>query len=150
MNIQDYIAVDPTSITGLRWIKSRRGTTLGAAAFTAVDSYGYFCGCFAGKKNTAHRVVFFLVHGYWAAQVDHIDGVRKNNTPNNLREATANVNQHNKVCKGYTRRGNKYQAQIMVNGAARSLGYFQTEEDARIAYLNAKRELHPTAPTRCY
>lgn len=150
MLLQDYIAVDTTSRTGLRWIKVRKGVRLGAEAFTAVDNHGYFCGTFAGKKYTAHRVVFFLLNGYWAEQVDHIDGVRKNNSPCNLRAANANTNQHNKVCKGYTKRGAKYQAVIMLNCVSHNLGYYNTPEEAHAAYLAAKATLHPTAPARCF
>lgn len=42
--------------------------------------------------------------------------------------------------KGTTKRGNKWQAKIMINGELTHLGYFDTPEAAHWAYLRALRD----------
>jgi len=77
--------------------------------------------------------------------IDHIDHNRLNNSVENLRITNNSGNQqNNKNTKGYTfiKRINKYRAQIMVNGENIHLGYFDNEEDAHNAYLDAKNIYH--------
>ncbi|AKN21197.1 HNH endonuclease [Pectobacterium phage Peat1] len=151
--LREYLAVSTTSCTGLVWIKSPRAAIkIGTPAFIRQDKDGYFCGLFKRKPYRAHRVVFFLTHNYWPAQVDHIDGAVTNNNPSNLRAVTVSENNHNIIAAGYTQNKitGRYQAKIMVHGKRKYLGYFNTPEEARTAYLTAKKQLHPTAPARCY
>jgi hypothetical protein len=152
MELTDYLVVDTTSPTGLRWIKNRRRVKAGTVAFTCVDRTGYYVGVFNGKKYGAHQVVFFLTHGYWAAQVDHIDGNRLNNTPCNIREVSHSENQHNRISKGYyyCNTSQRYIAQICTGRRKRTIGRYTSAEEAHQAYLVAKAGEHPTAPTRCY
>jgi hypothetical protein len=82
-------------------------------------------------------------------QVDHIDGNKLNNNINNLRWVSASENQHNrKTAKGYYRnkQHNKWQAQININKKIHFLGFYDTAEEARQAYLDAKKIHHPTSP----
>lgn len=149
--LAEYIQYDPTSPTGLRWAKRpARRSRVGDPALTTINGNGYYSGCFQKRGLLAHRVVYFLVHGYWPEQVDHIDGDRLNNSSENLRAVTHKENQHNRIAKGYTERGGVYISQIKVGGKHHHLGTFTNAAAARQAYLNAKAELHPTAPTRCY
>lgn len=153
MALHEYLEVDPTIPSCLRWKKApSKRVRAGSPAFTTLDVYGYMRGMFQRKHYQAHRVVFFLTHGYWAEQVDHIDGDKLNNHPDNLREVTQNQNQHNRVCRGYyycTTSG-KYVAQIKVNSVGRTIGVYNNPVDARQAYLKAKAAEHPTAPSRCF
>lgn len=74
-HLAEYLAVDPTSKTGLRWIrKPAKCINVGAEAFPTLDAGGYYNGRFDGKGVRAHRVVFYLTHGYWPAAVDHENG----------------------------------------------------------------------------
>ena len=152
MELSDYLAVDTTSPTGLRWIKNKRRAKAGTPAFTSIDITGYYVGMFNRKKYGAHQVVFYLTHGYFAECVDHIDGNRLNNAPHNIREATRSENQHNRVAKGYyyCNTTHRYVAQICTAGHKRTVGIYQSAVAAREAYLAAKAEEHPTAPMRCY
>lgn len=78
-------------------------------------------------------------------QVDHIDGQKINNCLANLRLVTNQQNSWNKITvKGYSfdKRSNKWKAQITLNNKTIYLGYFDTESDARIAYLQAKNIYH--------
>ena len=77
-------------------------------------------------------------------QIDHINGIRTDNRILNLRNVTSKQNSWNRTkAKGYywNKHRNKWQAQIKGNKSI-NLGYFNTEEEARNAYLAAKEKLH--------
>ena len=78
-------------------------------------------------------------------QIDHIDGNRLNNNINNLRIVNCQQNHFNRTtAKGYyITPNNKYKAQIGTNYKTIKLGIYDTEEEARQAYLNAKIIYHP-------
>lgn len=77
-------------------------------------------------------------------QIDHIDRDRTNNKIDNLREVTNQQNSFNTKCKGYSYRKhmNKYQVRIGIDNKIKCLGSFNTEEEARQAYLDAKQKYH--------
>jgi hypothetical protein len=78
-------------------------------------------------------------------QIDHIDGNKINNHIDNLRIVNHQQNHFNRTtAKGYSFRKtkNKYHAQIRAEKKLKHLGYFNTEEEARQAYLNAKLIYH--------
>jgi hypothetical protein len=150
MNIADYIAISPDSPTGLVWIKKApRYPAPGTPAFTAVSG-GYYVGRFGGPCIKAHRVVYYLTHGKWPdGDVDHIDGDKMNNSPDNLRDVPHQTNTHNRrLTKGYSwhSRQKTWNAKIVVSGKQIHLGSYSTEEDARQAYLAAKRVMHQQVP----
>jgi hypothetical protein len=152
--LTEYLALDPTSPSWLRWIKKpSRGVLLGAVAFGSIDlKTGYLRGMLHRKHYQAHRVVFFLANGYMPEMVDHKDGDRANNSPSNLLDRTASENQHNRVCKGYAfcKQTGTWRATIKLDSKFVCLGRHATEDAARAAYLVAKAQLHPTAPNRVY
>ena len=152
--IGDFLVVDTSSPTGLRWIKRPKYSKvcIGDVAFTSVghSAPGYYQGMFNGVQLKAHRVVFFLTHGYWSYVVDHLDGNPLNNNPANLRACSLSENQHNVIARGTRRNGKSWQVNIQVDGKRQTFGAYATEELAHAAYLEAKRILHPTAPERCY
>ena len=99
MGIKDYLAVDSTSKTGLRWIKNRgtRGKA-GQEAFTRIGYDGYYGGSFNYTSYSAHQVIMYLIHNEWSNRlkhVDHIDGNKLNNNINNLRFVSPTGNQRN-------------------------------------------------------
>ena len=151
--LAEWLAVDLESRSGLVWIKRpARNVFPGSPAFASVGRSGYYHGCLKGKTYLAHRVVFAITNGFMPDEVDHIDGNKRNNHPENLRSVTRSENQHNRVEGGvaFHRKRNRYQARIQVNLKKVSLGYYNTYDEANEAYLMAKRNLHPTAPERCY
>ena len=102
------------------------------------------------KLKYVHRL---LAQAYFSdysedLEVDHIDRNKTNNDISNLRMVTKSENQQNRNAKGYcfNKRENKWQAQIRLNYKLKYLGYFDTESEARQAYLDAKKIYHPTAP----
>ncbi len=152
--IKEYWGLCPASPTGLIFIRKRHGSKfkVGDAACNYINNQGYYTGQLGGKSILAHRAVFFLQHGYWPLEVDHIDGNPLNNRTDNLRGVTSSENSHNTLGRGYYlhKQTGKYNAYIKLHGKRKSLGLFATEQEARAAYLSAKRVLHPTAPKRCY
>jgi len=77
--------------------------------------------------------------------IDHRDGNKKNNKIGNLRNITQQQNLfNNHLAKGYTfhKETGKYQAQIQLDGKQNYLGEYDTPEEAREAYLEAKKEYH--------
>ena len=145
--LREYLVLDLTSSTYLRWVKtsSNRGKA-GNEAFTAV-AHGYSTGKLLGVKLMAHRVIYALKVGKWPdGDVDHIDGNCRNNHPDNLREVTKSVNQHNqRRAKGFTWnvKANKFYVKLKVLGATYWVGAYDTALDARAAYLKAKMKVHP-------
>ena len=92
-----------------------------------------------------HHFAWYSVYGNCdIEQIDHINGVTNDNRIVNLRNVTHQQNSFNTKAKGYfwSKRGNKWQAQIALNYKIIHLGYFTTEEEARNAYLAAKEKMH--------
>lgn len=154
--IRQYLAVDTTSPTGLRRLghphKAHAARCTGRPAGTP-DSKGYCRTIVHGRMLLNHRIIWFLHHGEWPiGDVDHIDGNPRNNHPDNLRDVGRTENNHNRAARGYHwhKRARKWLAQIQLDGKKHNLGYFNTEAEARAAYLAAKVKYHPTAPGRCF
>jgi len=95
------------------------------------------------KKYLAHRLIMEAFEGDSDQEVDHIDRNKTNNNYQNLRYCTSSENNLNKDCvdnaKGYywDKQNQKWRAQIYIDGKKYHLGYFDNEDDARQAYLQA-------------
>lgn len=121
-----------------------------------IDQLGYRRITIRGRSYLAHRLAWLYVYGDWPEQmIDHIDGHRSNNAINNLRDVNRNINGQNQkkaqkhnslLILGVTRRKNAvrnpYQVMIRVNGKAKYIGVFASAEEAGLAYIQAKRQMH--------
>lgn len=153
--LEDLLVLDPTSPSHVAWRVDgyrNRWKAGDPAVSWRCPNTGYFRGSVAGRKYQAHRVVFYLVHGHMPDMVDHIDGNKANNAPGNLRAVSQQENQHNRRARGYSycKQTGKWRATIKCKGIGDHihLGRFNTEAEARAAYIAAKRKLHPSAPDR--
>lgn len=104
-----------------------------------------------GKSYAAHRLAWLLETGAWpTGYVDHANNDHGDNRFENLRDCTQSQNLGNQRrritsksgVKGVywdTRRA-KWHAQIAVNGKSRTLGRFDSKDDAATAYAKAAHE----------
>jgi len=124
----------------------RHGKALADEEAGTLDKTGYRHIMIKRKWYLSHRLIYIYHNGEIAdgLHIDHIDKTRLNNNIENLRLVTHQENLFNTNAKGYyfNKANNKFLAQIRLNGKSVHLGYFSTEEDARNAYLVAKKELH--------
>ena len=137
----------------LFWKVSRGRVKAGSEA-GVLQSNGYVRVKLNSKSYQAHRLVYMLVHGHIPNNlyIDHIDGNKSNNRIENLRTVTHQENLHNmRNAKGYYKHPcGKWCAQIHRDGTVLNLGLFTHEEEAREAYLEAKKKYHPSTPTDYY
>ena len=136
-----------------RKIKTASNTKIGDIAGGLTDQ-GYSTICIDYKGYRAHRLAWMYLYGYFPKEIDHINGNRLDNRLCNLREVTRSENNqnHKKLrsnnTTGYVgvsqfKRDNNFLARIVVDGKIKSIGYFDTPEEASEAYLKEKRLLHP-------
>ena len=148
MNLKEWLSYD--SDTGfLHWIKkpkSRYNIKIGDKAGSN-HSQGYTQVKIKGKVYLAHRVGWFFYFGYWPAQLDHINGDRRDNRIKNLREVNYSQNQQNNKgqvnktsrFKGvsWCKNRNKWCSFIKVNKKTFNLGRYNDETIAAIKYNEA-------------
>lgn len=134
-----------------RW-KTDQGRAVRGALAGHVHKSGYRQIKVNKKLYMAHRLAWVLVHGEAPSdELDHINGVRDDNRIANLREVSRSLNMENirrpRVDNklgvlGVQRNGSGFKAEITVAGNRKHLGTFRSIEEARNAYINAKRSLH--------
>lgn len=133
--------------TGLFYwaIKNRKMNPGDRAGGVRDDGYAYVN--WKNRRYYSHRLAWAFVHGRMPVGIDHIDGNPSNNRINNLREATrAQNNQNRRDVAGIYQHTvvKRWVAQIRVpGGKTKHLGIFDTKDEARSAYIKAKRKLHP-------
>ena len=110
---------------------------------------GYIHPKIGGNRVKVHRIVASAFLGLdiidLKIQVDHRNGIRHDNRLDNLRLVNNQQNQHNHTkAKGYywNKQNNRWRAKIRLDGRSIHLGYFDVEDDARQAYLDAKLVYH--------
>jgi hypothetical protein len=135
--------VDPTSPSGLRWrvptgCRVKCGDVAGRLLNT--NTWEVY---FNGKPYKNHRIVYAMANNVNPndLEIDHIDGNRSNNHPNNLRLATRKQNQRNQVNRRadntsgisgvcWFKERQKWRARIFVDGKYLHLGCFVCKEQA--------------------
>lgn len=117
---------------------------------------GYIYVGIDGGKYLLHRLAYFYQHRRWpAVDVDHINGNRADNRASNLRDATRSENMQNRReansnnlstgVLGVYKARKRFRAKIEIDYESRSLGYFDTIEEAAAAYATGKAALHPAS-----
>lgn len=127
----------------LYWLKSRGRVKAGDEA-GSYRSNGYRQVKLNGKPYKEHRVIWELHNGPIpeGLEIDHINRVRDDNRIENLRLATRSENSLNNGHKGvhFNTQYGDWRAKIMIQGKSHYLGSYDTEEEARAAYVKARAE----------
>lgn len=92
-----------------------------------------------------HHFAWYYTYKECVDNIDHINGIRNDNTISNLRSTTKQQNAFNrKTSNGYcwNKQRKKWKARIILNQKEIYLGSFNTEEEAKCAYLKAKEIYH--------
>ena len=134
----------------------KNGTERWTDRAVVLDKDGYPRVFVGSRKN---KRVNYLVHNVIALcylgekpegyQTDHINSIRADNRLENLQYITQQQNiqkrktKDGRNIKGYTLNKNgKYEASITVDNKKIYLGSYDTEEEARQAYIDAKLKYH--------
>ena len=111
---------------------------------TTISPDGYIKIVIDGVSYKAHRLAWLFTYGEFPKQIiDHVNQNKTDNRISNLREVsyTGNALNTKKIsnAKGYYwyKKTNKWKSQININGKRVSLGYFDTENEAKEVYKKA-------------
>jgi hypothetical protein len=134
------------------WMVSRGTAKAGQLAGT-VTSKGYIHIKIKRRLYLAHRLAWMYTYGtYPNEQIDHENMIRNDNRILNIRLATHANNQQNKCIRSNNTSGrkgvswdkghNKWHSRCTANGKCYSLGYFDSVEQASLAYQQFASEKH--------
>lgn len=114
------------------------------------SAYGYWIIGIDGQAYKAHHLAWYYVYGAWpAGEMDHRDGVKHNNSIDNLRLATQSQNNANRPryrnnksgFKGAHFQNGKWRSHIRLNRRSMYIGSYDTPEEAHAAYVAKAKEL---------
>jgi hypothetical protein len=91
-----------------------------------------------------HQFIWYDVYKEIVDCIDHINMVRDDNRIENLRSVTIQQNGFNRNAKGYCwcKLNKKWMSSIKSDSGYKNLGYFDNEQEAHQAYLEAKKIYH--------
>lgn len=118
-------------------------------AFTYISSDGYHVGALDREAYKAHRIIWKMATGEEPENIDHIDGVRTNNTLVNLRAASVKENARNRAMPKTNTSGvigvylwdNGKHAYWVAQIAPEKQVYFSTFEEAVTARKAAEKAM---------
>lgn len=131
-------------------IKAKPSVNIGDIA-GSYEAKGYISIRLNGSVYKAHRLAWFYYYGYWPTkQIDHINGVKDDNSIKNLRLATQSENLRNTKIrvdniagiKGVNIHKGRWIARCQINKVRVNLGSFDTKELAKSAYDNYASKNH--------
>ena len=136
---------DYKPLTGELVLREPRGCLPAGTAVGSLSGNGYLYAGHNGRQVTIHRLIWKWGTGSEPTDqdIDHINQQRTDNRLWNLRAVSRTLNCLNRPGTGYYKEGNRYYARIYSQGNRKrtSLGSYATAEEAKNAYLTAKREL---------
>ncbi len=105
---------------------------------------------FDGVMYYEHRLIWFLHHGYFPKEIDHINRDPSDNRIENLREVSHSQNMMNRIIQSHSSKYKgvlwyekikKWRSQICLNGKNIYLGDFDSEKEAAEIYNHKAIEL---------
>lgn len=149
--LKSIFGYDP--LTGVVTWKEKRSNIAKGSVAGCLHGSGYKIITIDSATFKLHRVIWVLVFGHIPSgfYIDHINGNKIDNRLENLRLATNSQNQQNRPApknnsSGY--RGvtwhkavNKWMARICHKGQRKTIGFFDTPEDAYKAYKEEAKKL---------
>lgn len=149
--LKELLHYDPD--TGLFARKTTRGGFPIGSIAGRTQSHGYTYIMVDFKEYPASHLACLYMYGFLPSVcVDHINGNPTDNRISNLRPATLSENQQNTKMyknnssgiKGVTwcNRAKKWMGTIQTDRKRKTIGYFDSLDDAAIAMKKARNELH--------
>ena len=150
--LKSLLTYDPD--TGQFHWRVSRGRVRGGDKAGTSDGLGYVQLRVDGYNYKAHRLVWLYVYGDWPpAEIDHINRIRSDNRLANLRAVTRAQNHQNRnlpvhntsghVGVSFHKRSGRWRADIKVEGTQRTIGLYDTKQDAIAARKTAERKYQP-------
>lgn len=139
--IFEYDPIDGT----VRW-KDGRSNMVKSSVAGCIHSSGYKVVTINSQSYKLHRVIWIMLFGHIpnGFYIDHINGIKSDNRLQNLRLATNHQNQQNRPAPKNSSSGyrgvnwhktvNKWMARICHHGNRKTIGFFDTAEEAYEAY----------------
>lgn len=155
--VASILSYDPDN-GEFRWLRTGNRAMRSGDRAGSIHPRGYVHIKIGGYSYAAHRLAWLLVYGAWPAKdLDHKNGVRRDNRIANLRECAGPVENNQNVRRyasnksgahgvGWHKASGKWRARISVGGKQHNLGVFASAEDAAEAYRAAKSRLHTFQP----
>jgi len=137
------------SITGFIWFFDRH-IKMWTVKFCYEDSK-YLKMRIGNRRYRHHRIMYKLFNPEWDIEdvsddnkIDHKNQNKLDNNISNLRVVTTQENCFNRDAKGYSwdKTSKRWKAEICFSRKRIYLGLFKKEEDAKKAYLDAKKIYH--------
>ncbi len=133
--------------------KKRAGRVKPGSYSLCKDKDGYIVVGINKKNYRAHRLVWLYVHGELPkCDIDHINRIKDDNRPENLRLVNKSQNRQNINMQKNNKSGLKgvwlhkqnksWCASISINKKNKHIGCFETKEEAAAAYIAAAKILH--------
>lgn len=123
-----------------------------AGKVVGTNAHGYIKIALDYKEYMAHRLAWIYMTGETPDRIDHINHARGDNRFSNIRNATQSQNGCNRGMQknnttGYkgvhlNKRNKRYSASIKFMGDQIHLGYYDTPQQAHIAYSEAANKYH--------
>ena len=117
-----------------------------------LNKIGYEVTVVNKKRYYNHRLIFMMFNGYLPKYIDHIDGNLKNNSINNLRQATDSQNNYNQKMpktntsgiKGvsWDKNRNKWHVQVISEKKVVFQKRFDDIELAEFVAIEARNKYH--------
>ena len=145
--------------SGIFTYKVARGSKAAGSEAGYTHKSGYRCIEINGKEYLAHRLAWYYCFLEWPTDnIDHINRDKLDNSLDNLREASQEENMWNRSISKNNTSGflgvspykNKWRASFIErSGKPKYLGYFNTPEEASIAYIAYKQRYIHENTTNC-